>query len=264
MTPSEIDAAIGSAWTAYLRTFCYAPGAQWRDDATFFWYTTSIPGESSVMRANLAPGEVAQAIAELRATFAAQGQRLDWLVGPDSSPADLGNQLLAQGFCSWGAARTMAADLTAAIHTPEIPGLEIQLVRDVVQLKAWIAAERDGFEQSPIQADAYSALRRAVPIGPNQPWQRYLGLLDGHPVCSTTLMLDGNACGIFDVATAPAARRKGIASALVAHVMRVARERGCVLATLQPSEAGASLYTQLGFREATPWMVYADMANGAD
>jgi hypothetical protein len=49
----------------------------------------------------------------------------------------------------------------------------------------------------------------------------------------------------------------------VAQVMRVARERGCVLATLQPSEEGASLYARLGFRDATPWMGYADMANGS-
>ena len=256
MNMAAADRAIQRAWLGYLRTFLLAPGAEGEDTDQIFWYITEIPGENSVMWADLAPDAVAAQAERLLARFAERGKRLDWLVGPESAPSDLAERLQALGFTTHRPATTMAADLTDPPATaPAVPGLEIRTVTDAALLEEWIAVERDGFGQTPPQAAAYGALRRAVPLGPDRPWQRYVALLNDVPVANTTLFVAGDVCGIFDVCTVPAARRQGVAGALVAHALAEARARGCQIATLQPSDEGIAVYRRLGFVEATPYQV---------
>jgi predicted GNAT family acetyltransferase len=50
------------------------------------------------------------------------------------------------------------------------------------------------------------------------------------------------------VATVPAARRRGLATAVMQQVLHDAREAGCTSSTLQATDAGARLYATLGFR----------------
>jgi [ribosomal protein S18]-alanine N-acetyltransferase len=56
---------------------------------------------------------------------------------------------------------------------------------------------------------------------------------------------------ILNIATAPAHRRRGVANSLLAATLDRARERGCLLATLEvrrSNEAALSLYRGFGFR----------------
>ncbi len=56
---------------------------------------------------------------------------------------------------------------------------------------------------------------------------------------------------ILNIATAPAHRRRGVANALLSATLDRARERGCLLATLEvrrSNEAALSLYRGFGFR----------------
>ena len=60
---------------------------------------------------------------------------------------------------------------------------------------------------------------------------------------------DGDA-DLLTVATLPAARRRGVATAMIAHLLRRARRAGCtaVLLEVRASNAGAqALYRRLGF-----------------
>ncbi|MDX6378622.1 MAG: hypothetical protein QOE98_2925 [Gaiellaceae bacterium] len=63
-------------------------------------------------------------------------------------------------------------------------------------------------------------------------------------VCHDT----GPDCGIYVVGTRPEARRRGLATALVARALADAAGRGQTSSTLQASEAGAGVYRALGFR----------------
>jgi GNAT superfamily N-acetyltransferase len=56
-------------------------------------------------------------------------------------------------------------------------------------------------------------------------------------------------CGIYMVETVPAARRRGLASALSAHAVAEARKRGCATASLQATPMAERVYAKVGFRD---------------
>lgn len=61
-----------------------------------------------------------------------------------------------------------------------------------------------------------------------------------------SVLRDGD-CGVYAVGTAPGWRRRGLARALVEHVLADAMERGATTATLQSTRMGQQLYRSLGF-----------------
>ncbi len=59
----------------------------------------------------------------------------------------------------------------------------------------------------------------------------------------------GTNARVFFVSTDPAWRRRGIGTAMTAHAVRVARDRGAERACLEASAAGRAIYLRLGFLE---------------
>jgi ribosomal protein S18 acetylase RimI-like enzyme len=59
---------------------------------------------------------------------------------------------------------------------------------------------------------------------------------------------DGD-CGIYMVGTRRGARRQGLATALSAHAVKRASERGCTTVSLQSTEMAESVYARVGFRD---------------
>jgi ribosomal protein S18 acetylase RimI-like enzyme len=66
--------------------------------------------------------------------------------------------------------------------------------------------------------------------------------------CVVTLDAEDD-CGIYAVATRPASRRRGLATALMRRALTDARDRGCRSSSLQSSESGFSVYADLGYRD---------------
>lgn len=56
-------------------------------------------------------------------------------------------------------------------------------------------------------------------------------------------------CGIYMVGTVPAARRRGLATALSSLAVAEARARGCITASLQATEMAVGVYARVGFRD---------------
>lgn len=54
-------------------------------------------------------------------------------------------------------------------------------------------------------------------------------------------------CGIFNLSTLPGARGRGYATAVTEVLLREARERGCLTASLQSTPLAEPLYARLGF-----------------
>ncbi|HEU4737609.1 MAG TPA: GNAT family N-acetyltransferase [Solirubrobacterales bacterium] len=80
--------------------------------------------------------------------------------------------------------------------------------------------------------------------------------LDG-AVVATALGFDHDGdCGIFNMSTLEPARRQGIATALTAHHLREAAERGCETATLQSTPMAEGVYASLGFRDLGRFLEY--------
>jgi ribosomal protein S18 acetylase RimI-like enzyme len=79
-----------------------------------------------------------------------------------------------------------------------------------------------------------------------------VGRVDGAPVASALLVLDGDWLGLFAMATLPEARRRGAALAVLRAAAAYGLEHGAQRAYLQVergNEAALSLYARAGFRE---------------
>jgi ribosomal protein S18 acetylase RimI-like enzyme len=83
----------------------------------------------------------------------------------------------------------------------------------------------------------------------------YVGLLEAKPAGAALIHLDERAAGVYWVATVPWARRRGVATAVLARALAGTR-RQADFAWLQASTAGRPLYERLGFRWAGDWTVW--------
>ncbi|ADO68101.1 Acetyltransferase, GNAT family [Stigmatella aurantiaca DW4/3-1] len=94
-----------------------------------------------------------------------------------------------------------------------------------------------------------------------QPWHRQppstlhaIALRKQGQVLACGLCLDeDDTTGIYLVATAPEARRQGLASEVMRGLLAGARERGSAAAVLQATSMGHGVYQRLGFRTVGRW-----------
>jgi ribosomal protein S18 acetylase RimI-like enzyme len=73
--------------------------------------------------------------------------------------------------------------------------------------------------------------------------------------CSSVYLGDVSA-GIYNVATLPAFRGRGIGSALTRWPMRLAKERGIRVSVLHSTPLGKPAYEKLGFTERCRLIIY--------
>jgi GNAT superfamily N-acetyltransferase len=83
-----------------------------------------------------------------------------------------------------------------------------------------------------------------------------VGRLDDENVAASMAYDHEGDCGVFNVFTRSAARRRGIGSALSAHHLFDAAERGCSTASLQATPIAERVYAQLGFRDLGRFLEY--------
>lgn len=84
----------------------------------------------------------------------------------------------------------------------------------------------------------------------------YVARLDGEDVAMLMAFDHAGDCGIYMVGTVDAARRRGIATALSAHAVAAARQRGCLTASLQATAMAEGAYARVGFRDLGLWQEY--------
>ena len=77
----------------------------------------------------------------------------------------------------------------------------------------------------------------------------YVARVDGEVVATTGVYDHDGDAGVYWVATAPEARGRGLATALMAQAMSDAHDRGCVTSSLQATALGAPIYARLGYRD---------------
>jgi ribosomal protein S18 acetylase RimI-like enzyme len=73
--------------------------------------------------------------------------------------------------------------------------------------------------------------------------------LDGESVATAMAFDHDGDCGVFNVSTLEATRRRGLATAITARHVRDAIGRGCSTASLQSTAMAEGIYTALGFRD---------------
>lgn len=177
-----------------------------------------------------------------------------WWTGPVTQPADLGKTLMQHEFIFGGEVTGMAMDLQkldgdSAIDLQPLPGIKIEEVDNVETLKIWSHTLAAGFGMPDFVGDAMCDLYIGLGFGSNLPGHNYIGWLNGEPVATVSVMFGAGVAGIYNVTTAPSARRQGIGKVITLAALRAARKAGYRVAILQSSDMGVGVYRRLGFQE---------------
>jgi ribosomal protein S18 acetylase RimI-like enzyme len=180
---------------------------------------------------------------------------MTWIVGPETLPDNLGGQLLAAGLEQGYDCRGMAMDLRrfSGVLSPP-PDMTLGAVETDSDLEAWVRAYLGvfGFPVE-IKGDCLNLVRG---LGPSGPWRRFAAFADGGVAAVSSLFLGSQVAGIYDVATAPPFRRRGLGQAMTELALIEARRMGYTIAVLGSTDEGHRLYERMGFLDYCPLAFY--------
>ena len=146
-----------------------------------------------------------------------------------------------------------ATDLDAPDEVGAVGGLK----RDTTTLVMQATLPPELRSHDSVVRTSIAAVTRAggepVPVADLEEPEREPGLAawvmvrEGLAVAAAWSFLHGADCGIYAVETSPKWRRRGLARALVEHVLAAAQREGARTASLQSTRMGQPLYESLGF-----------------
>jgi GNAT superfamily N-acetyltransferase len=137
------------------------------------------------------------------------------------------------------------------------PGHEIRQVTDDSGIEDHIRTAAAGFEMPE------SILRGVMtPAMAGHPGVAvYVGYTDGEPVATGLGVRTGRTIGVYNIATIPAARRRGYGAAMSRRIAVDGAAAGCDVAVLQASDMGYPIYERLGYRTVVRYMGYVEPAS---
>jgi GNAT superfamily N-acetyltransferase len=100
--------------------------------------------------------------------------------------------------------------------------------------------------------------RQVLPehFAPDSPLRQYVTLHKGQPIAWARRIKFQDSSWVSNVFVAPAHRRKGIASSILARMLRDDRSAGTKRSVLLASHTGALLYARLGYEQIGQLLVY--------
>jgi GNAT superfamily N-acetyltransferase len=228
------------------------PRVELHDGLDCCWTLSDLPFPlfNSVMRSRV-PDDRAEVLIESRvAACRSRNVPMLWWTGPSSLPADLRVRLERHGFLL-EPAFGMAADLHADPPSSAAPGaaIEVEPVEDAAAMGTWSGVLCDSFGAPRRFGDAFVNLAAAIGLDARSPFRHFLARVDGEPVATCSLFLGAGVAGIYDVATLPERRRRGLGSLVTRTAMNEARALGYRMAILHSSTTGLGIYRALGFRQ---------------
>lgn len=188
------------------------------------------------------PGDPAAALERVRALYARAG--LAGEVNAWDAIADaIADAARSVGFVAGHRIPCMLLEPLVAT-TPATPGLEVRCVEDAATLRTFndICAEAFGLDRK-VLAVLDDPKMLDVPG-----FAFHLGLVDGRAIGTAMTCCIGGVVLIFNVATRPSHRRRGIGEAMTRCAVNHGIDAGCELAFLQASPDGLPLYERMGFR----------------
>jgi GNAT superfamily N-acetyltransferase len=202
-----------------------------------------------VCRARLDSGSAAAAARRAVAHFEEHRRPFSWWVGPADQPSDLGSILEDIGLQRAETELAMALPLRELpSQISSVPGLEIHRVRDQAGLETFAELSAAGWTPPDLQVIAFYRLTAEALLRRDSPQWLYVGCLEGAPIATAEATVAAGSVGLYNIATRPPYRGRGIGSAMTWRPLRDALAHGCDLGVLQAAAEGVSLYRRLGFR----------------
>jgi GNAT superfamily N-acetyltransferase len=252
VSPESLARANEANLAEGLSACARAYGGEVVDELDLLWCATGIPaaGWNRVLRSQLAPETLDTRIAWVMERARALRTPFLWHTTPTTQPANLDAHLVRHGFTDAGDEPAMGIALArlpdAAQWTADVT---IERVNNRTSLEQWARTANEGFGAPASDAEPFVAAVLRDALDDTAAAHYYLARLHGEPVATAGLALAAGVAGVFSVATVPAARGRGIGTAITLTPLLDARNRGYAVGVLQASEMGYSVYARMGFSE---------------
>lgn len=171
-----------------------------------------------------------------------------WWQDTSVPPGSWDRALEAQGFAATKGPPGMAMDLNTLPPKIQLsPDLQIRAIGEPEEMREYNRALTLGFEFP----DSWEAplLEFFTRPGVALPIRHYLGELSGEHAGTATLLLGAGVAGIYNIATLPEARRRGIGTALTLQPLYDARDLGYRVGILHADPDGYGVYEKIGFQQ---------------
>ena len=246
---SSLVSAIKSNLNGFFKHLQKSSVAQTKTEGNEFYWTTPVahPWFNGVISDGTSTNEMSEIIDRTFAFFNVHNiPSFTWWLNPELDLDEWSNHLVPRGFSLVDSPPGMAIDLA---KLPPLPHQQatIEIVQDDEKLSEWTETFAVGYELPKSIARPFYNLFKS--IGTGLPFRHYLFRLDGKPVSTSTLYLGAGVAGIYNVATLPEARGKGIGSLMTLAPLHEARDLGYRAGILQSSDMGFSVYQKLGFEK---------------
>lgn len=211
---------------------------------------------ASVQRVRL--GDVAEAVAWTRAESASRGgiESIEWWCGWHATPADLGEQLLAQGLVPddppvvTGMTCTVAPPAEASVEVREIETIDDQLAALEVDWEVWHVPEDERVLRRALERLRFESLRAAS--------THFAAFVDGELVGFGRAENMREGVALMGGAVLPAYRGRGVYRALVRARWDHAVTRGTPLLVVQAGPMSAPVLAGLGFESHGELRLFVD------
>ncbi len=216
-------------------------------DIVGFQMGLASPMANMILGTYLTDEDVSARVAEVLELHRAKEIPMLWWTGPSSKPPTLGETLVNLGAHSIMDTPGMAAPFTPENTTLQpIPGFELREVGPEDD-ELWADTCLEIFNMSPELRTVFGPPLVDRSQRKTHPMVKFLGLLDGKAVATSSYSVIDDVLGIFCVATHESARGMGIGSEMTKAPMAAGQELGCRYGVLQASPMGLSVYEKLGF-----------------
>ncbi len=200
-----------------------------------------------ICRARLDATSARAAALDAVAHFAGVRRPFSWWVGPAEQPRHLGGILRQIGLEEAETELAMALSLDALSDAVPVSGLEVRRVCSADELDTFARLSAANWDPPDEQVLAFYRKTASALLSDEAPQWLYVGYLDGEPVATAEATVQAGTVGLFNIATRPAFRGRGIGSLMTWQPLRDARAAGCDLGVLQAAAAGVGIYRRLGF-----------------
>ena len=226
------------------------------NEADVQWACTGRPVLNRIFGAGFSSENVADRVAAITTMVKSWQGNVTWITDPSTTPANLGEHLLKNGWAESPAWIGMAMRADAPI--PEVPipeGLKVVRATDQESLRECMGIFSGLTPQHLVDAmvDVFCGLG----CSENSPWSYYTAFLHGRPLARSMMFAAEGVAGLYWLATHSEVRRRGIGAALTRHTMLQARQAGCHLHVLQATDMAVSMYRRLGFQSDCQFNVFS-------
>jgi GNAT superfamily N-acetyltransferase len=215
------------------------------DEPTVKWAYTGTGAFNRVLTPRFTADEADARISELISSFGSRGVKISWVVGPSSTPDDVGTRLEGRGFRrrEWACMGQESVDLPDSWEVPR--GLQVVEIAEDSLFKPWSTVLCRGFGWQ--ANDDFCEVFARLGYSKELPLRHFFGLYDGKPASACSVFEGDESRGVYLVAVDPEFRRLGLGLATTWYALNESRKLGDRLTVLQASDMGKGVYEKLGF-----------------